>query len=62
MKARQDMPDFSLIRSPLQRAEAEHSYEVGAAIADGLYAAGNALTRAIDGIARTVARKPISDW
>lgn len=62
MKARPEAPDFSLIRSPMRRAEAERGYEVGLAIADGLYAAGSALSRAIDGIARTVARKPISDW
>ena len=59
---RTDMPDFSFIRSNLDRAEAEWSYKTGVALADGLYNVSQALGRAISSIARTVSRKPITDW
>lgn len=62
MTTKRDYPDFSSIRSPMERAEAERGYEVGVAIADGLYAVGEALGRAIDGVSRVVSRKPITDW
>ena len=55
-------PDFSFIRSPSERAEAEHGYAVGLAIADGLYATSEALGRAISAIARTVSRKPVTNY
>ena len=59
MKERQT-PDFSFIRSASERAEAQRGYEMGLAIADGLYAAGDALQRAIASVGRTVARKPLA--
>lgn len=62
MRAQREAPDFSSIRSPMERAEAERSYEMGLAIGDGMYAVGAGLSRAIAGIARTLTRKPISDW
>lgn len=62
MRAQREAPDFSSIRSPMERAEAERSYEMGLTIGSGMYAVGDALSRAIDGIARTLTRKPISDW
>jgi hypothetical protein len=62
VNANNQRPDFSFIRSPFQRAEAERSYEMGIAIADGLYAASEALGRAIAAIARTVSRKPVANW
>ena len=55
-------PDFSFIRSPSERAEAERGYAMGIAIADGLYAVGDALERAIAGVSRTVSRKPLAGW
>ena len=61
MKATRETPDFSFIRSPAERAEAERGYEIGVAIADGLYAASEALQRAIAGVSRTVARKPLAN-
>lgn len=60
MKANNTTPDFSFIRSPIERAEAERGYEMGIAIADGLYAAADALQRAIASVGRTVARKPFA--
>lgn len=60
MRNRNEAPDFSSIRSPLERAEAQRGYEMGIAIGDGLYAVGEALGRAIDGISRVLARKAIS--
>lgn len=57
-----DKPDFSFIRSAMDRAEAERSYETGVALAEGIYSVSAALGRAISGIARTVSRKPITDW
>lgn len=62
MRAQREAPDFSSIRSPMERAEAERGYEMGLAIGDGIYAVGAALRRTIDGIARILTRKPISDW
>ena len=62
MTTKRELPDFSFIRSPMERAEAERGYEMGVALADGLYAVGAALGRTIDGISRTVSRKPITDW
>ena len=62
MRATRETPDFSFIRSPADRAEAERGYELGIAIADGLYAAGGVLQRAIAGVTRTVARKPIANY
>ena len=61
MRVQREAPDFSSIRSPMERAEAERAYEMGLAIGEGLYAVGDALGRAIDGIAHNLARKPISD-
>ena len=61
MKATREIPDFSFIRSPADRAEAERGYEIGLAIADGLYAAGDVLQRAIASVSRTVARKPLAN-
>ena len=61
MKATRERPDFSFIRSPADRAEAERGYELGLAIADGLYSAGEALQRAIAGVSRTVSRKPLAN-
>ena len=55
-------PDFSFIRSPSERAEAERGYQLGIAIADGLYGASEALGRAIAAIARTVSRKPVTNF
>lgn len=62
MESKRELPDFSFIRSPVERAEAERGYETGVAIADGLYAVGEGLNRAIASVARTVSRKPITDW
>ena len=61
MKATRETPDFSFIRSPADRAEAERGYELGIAIADGLFATGEALQRAIAAVSRTVARKPLAN-
>lgn len=61
MRAQREAPDFSSIRSPMERAEAERAHEMGLALGDGLYAVGDALSRAIDGVAHSLARKPISD-
>ena len=62
MKANREIPDFSFIRSASERAEAQHGYEMGLALADGLYAAGDVLQRAIAGIVRTVSRKPLAGY
>lgn len=61
MQATREKPDFSFIRSPAERAEAERGYELGVAIADGLYSASEALQRAIAGISRIVSRKPLAN-
>lgn len=60
MKTNSPSPDFSFIRSPRERAEAQRGYEMGLAIAEGLFAAGHALQRAIAGVARAVSRKPLA--
>ena len=62
MKANREIPDFSFIRSATERAEARHGYEMGLALADGLYAAGEALQRAVNAVVRTVSRKPIAGY
>ncbi len=62
VRTQREAPDFSAIRSPMERAEAERGYEVGVAIGEGLYAAGEALARAINGVARIVARRAVSDY
>lgn len=61
MKTNNGRPDFSFIHSPSERAEAERGYDLGIAIADGLFDASEALGRAINGIARTVSRKPVAN-
>ena len=57
-------PDFSFIRSPSERAQAQRSYEVGIELADGLYAVGVALQRTIESIAAGLRRRPqpLNDW
>lgn len=60
MRTNRSTPDFSFIRSPMERAQAQRSYEMGLVLADGLYAAGEALQRSIAGIARTFSRKPLA--
>ena len=62
MRADNNRPDFSFIRSAMERAEAERGYDMGLAIADGLYAVSEGLGRAIAGIVRTVSRKPVANW
>ena len=62
MKVNRELPDFSFIRSATERAEAQRGYEMGLALADGLYAAGEALRRALHGVVRTVSRKPIAGY
>lgn len=55
-------PDFSFIRSATQRADAERSYEIGCDIADAVIDVSAIVSRALDRVARTVSRKPITDW
>ena len=62
MRTDRNLPDFSFISSPSERAQAQRSYEVGYALADGLYAVGAALQRSIASVARTLARKPAANW
>ena len=58
MNARPEYPDFSCIRSHIERAEAERSYEVGYAVADALIAAGGLLRRFAAAMLRRPGRSP----
>ena len=62
VKVNREIPDFSFIRSASERAEAQRGYEIGLAMADGLFAAGEVLQRAINGVVRTVSRKQIASY
>lgn len=54
MDRRPDYPEFSSIRSHLERAEADRGVEIGYALADALIDAGEYLSRAFSGGCRNV--------
>jgi hypothetical protein len=54
MDSRYDYPQFSNIRSHIQRAEAQRHVEIGYALADALMDAGDFLRRAFSGAASIV--------
>jgi hypothetical protein len=51
MSSRHDYPEYSNIRSHVERAEAQRQVEIGYALADALTDAGEFLARALSGIA-----------
>lgn len=59
MGSKHDYPEFSNIRSHLERVEAQRSVEIGYALADALADAGDFLGRAASGIA-SIARMAAS--
>lgn len=50
-----DYPEFSSIRSHLERAEAQRHYQLGYALADALIAAGHLLRRGLSAAAGAAA-------
>jgi hypothetical protein len=51
MNGRPEYPEFSSIRSHVQRADAMRSFEIGYALADALLDAGDFLRRAVSALA-----------